>query len=161
MEEEIINKRKALANHRKEITKIQFLESFQHNLPLGGPSSAHAAPLPPPPPTVIPVSSSPNNSQYSPIDKNYSQSSNILHSTRKYLDFHELLPSSSSSTTRRPASEEYHGEYDPNQLEEELNSAKKVMEMAKNGIHRTSQKRIQNERFLQNENKFLNNMKRR
>jgi hypothetical protein len=50
---------------------------------------------------------------------------------------------------------------DESQVEEEINSAKRIMKIAKDGLQRSSQRRLHNDNFLKHENTFLSNLQRR
>jgi hypothetical protein len=128
MEDEILQKRRSLANQRKELSKIQFAE-------------------------IYPISNRPNrekeNVQNHVLD--------FPVGLDKYSKIEEYSPekfSHLSPTTNIPG-------IDVQQWEDELQSAKRVMEMARGGIARTSQSRLQRDQFLKTEGEFLSKIKKR
>jgi hypothetical protein len=170
MEEEILNKRRALATHRKEITKIQFLESYHH------PSHSHPQHQ----------TTHNNHHNHSPIERMTPQGNQLQHLFSDFPEKENLLfassppPSSSRDMDRdrdrggygMVQSNSYlhsedsgasHGNgyqsFDENQIEEEIKSAKEIMKMARDasGRHRSSQRggggtgQRQNENFLKHE----------
>jgi hypothetical protein len=140
MEDEIVNKRRALATHRKEMTKVQFLESY-HQATSPGPIKADHRSAPP------------TSHSFHLFEKeNYH-----LSEDRRFQGFNADPPhvETNSYFVSSPS------DLDQSRFDEELRSAKKVMAMAKDGLNRSSQRKIQSERFLQHENSFLSKIHRK
>jgi hypothetical protein len=150
MEDEIVNKRRALATHRKEMTRMQFLDSY-HQTSAPAPTSGVTG-------NITTPSHPERGSDF--------HSFNLF---EKENHFHAKDPEDS----RRFQSNKTESQFETNsslisrasdleqlRVDEELRSAKRVMAMAKDGLNRSSQRKLQSERFLKSENNFLSKIHR-
>ena len=180
MEDEILNKRKTLSNQRKELSKLQFYETF-HQLNPSHPSTTQT--------TSIVTSHNPPSSLYVPpysnsqfqsssngekenypsyyeggygqgngngkgnigtrgiIDQQFDFNHSLFHSQQQQQQHNPMNTTTSSNSKKQ--------NIDTSFIEQELYQAKKIMEVAKGEIKRSSTINKQSNSFLQNENLFL------
>lgn len=191
MEEEILNKRRTLSNQRKELSKLQFYETYNQL----NPSYSTSVNLPQST-AIVPSHltnsnpfSQPSNPYYPSVNTNLNTQfqSNSNYEKENYPSYSEVGLSNSgvrgndqqfdynmmnsfySQQQQQPHQQQHQYSTSPSMkqnvdmslIEQELYSAKKVMEVAKEEIKKTSSINKKSNSFIQNENSFLQRIQRK
>lgn len=184
MEDEILNKKRTLSNQRKEISKLQFYESYNQL----NPSYSSTA--------MIPINNNTNNYSHNNNNnlnsqfqintnfekENYPNYSDMRGNEQQHQQQYDFNISSFHSPLQQPQSQQQQSQrydytmnttiptsttpimkqnIDMSFIEQELYNAKKVMEVAKEELKKTSIIKKQSNTFIQNENIFLQNLRKK